>query len=220
MIFKNCAVCHRPEQAAPFSLITYLEVKKHARQIAEATARRYMPPWLPEPGYVEYSNQRQLTAEEIGILRQWVSEGAVEGDLSLLPPLPKWTEGWQLGQPDLVVPMPWAYTVPAEGKDVYRNFVFPIPNGSSRYVRALEFLPGNTRVVHHAFITVDESRQSRRLAEREIPPGFDGMKLPQSAIISGSTSVSGAGRPGLDFADQYRLGAPTPYAPDRQTRSG
>jgi hypothetical protein len=34
--------------------------------------------------------------------------------------------------------------------------------------------------VHHAFIDVDETRFSRRLAERERPAGFDGMELPEA----------------------------------------
>jgi hypothetical protein len=185
IVFKNCTVCHRPGQVAPFALTSYKDVKKHAPQIAEVTARRFMPPWLPEPGCVEYANQRQLTTDEIGLIAQWVDEGAVEGDSAQTPPPPTWAEGWQLGKPDLVVPMPWAYTLPPDGKDVYRNFVFPIPVPQSRYVKAVELLPGNPKVVHHAFITVDESRQSRRLAEKENPPGFDGMNLPQSAVMPG-----------------------------------
>jgi len=101
----------------------------------------------------------------------------------LRPPPPRFPERWQLGQPDLVVTLPQAYALPAEGKDVYRNFVFPIPVPSLQYVKGVEFLPGNAKVVHHAFINVDETRQSRRLAERQNPPGFDGMELPESAVM-------------------------------------
>lgn len=183
IVFKNCAACHRPGQAAPFSLLTYQEVKKHARQIAEVTARRYMPPWPPEHGYGEFAEERRLSDEQIGILQQWVAEGAAEGDPALLPPTPHWDSDWQLGPPDLVVTVPQAYTLRAEGKDVYRNLVIPIPVADTRYVRAVEFRPGNLRVVHHAFIDIDESRQSRRLAAKENPPGFDGMELPESAIM-------------------------------------
>ena len=185
ILFKNCAGCHRPSQSAPFSLLTYADAKKRARQIAEVTARRYMPPWLPEPGHGEFADERRLTADELGILHQWFAEGAIEGNASDLPAMPKWVEGWQLGQPDLVVKMPEAYTLPAEGKDVYRNFVFPIPVSGTRYVKGVEFLPGNPKVVHHAFINIDETRQSRRLAAKQNPPGFDGMELPDSALMPG-----------------------------------
>src|SRR5438477_11918480 len=90
IVFHNCASCHRPGQAAPFSLLTYTDVKKRAKQMAEVVERRYMPPWLPERGLVEFANDRSLTADQIGVLRQWVAEGAVEGATADLPPLPKW----------------------------------------------------------------------------------------------------------------------------------
>ncbi|MBM3841486.1 MAG: tetratricopeptide repeat protein [Verrucomicrobia bacterium] len=185
IIFQRCAFCHRPGQSAPFALLSFAEVKKRAEQIADVTARRYMPPWLPEPGHGDFADERRLTEDELGRLQQWIAEGAVEGNPSDLLPLPKWTEGWHLGQPDLVVKMPLAYTLPAEGKDVYRNFVFSIPVSAARFVKGVEFLPGNAQVVHHAFIQVDETGQSRRLAARQNPPGFDGMELPDTAIMPG-----------------------------------
>src|SRR6059036_4072921 len=90
LVFNKCSGCHRPGQAAPFPLLNYEEVKKHARQIAEVTARRYMPPWLPEPGYGQFAGERTLSAEQIGLVQQWVVEGAAEGKDSKLPLLPKW----------------------------------------------------------------------------------------------------------------------------------
>lgn len=184
-IFQRCSYCHRPGQSAPFELLSFADVKKRAEQIARVTARRYMPPWLPEPGYGEFADERRLTEDELGRLQQWIADGAVEGNPTDLPPLPTWTEGWHLGQPDLVVKMPQAYTLPAEGKDIYRNFVFPIPVSTTRFVKGVEFLPGNAKVVHHAFIQVDETGQSRRLADKQNPPGFDGMELPDTAIMPG-----------------------------------
>ena len=185
IIFDRCAYCHRPRQTAPFTLLNYADVKKHVNQIAEVTAKGYMPPWLPEPGFGDFTDVRRLTAEQLGVLQQWIAEGAVEGDPSGLPPTPKWPEDWQLGVPDLVVKMPQAYALAAEGKDVYRNVVIPIPVGTSRYVKGVELLPGNPKVLHHAFINLDETRQSRRLAEAQNPPGFDGMDLPESVIMPG-----------------------------------
>ena len=185
IVFQKCAGCHRPGQSAPFALLTYLEVNKHARQIGEVTQRRYMPPWLPEPGYGQFAFDRQLGADQIAIIQQWVAEGAVEGNPNDLPPLPRFPEDWQLGHPDLVVTLPQPYTLPAEGKDVYRNVVIPIPVATRRYVKGVEVLAGNPKVMHHAFINVDETRQARRLAEKQNPPGFDGMDLPESVIMPG-----------------------------------
>lgn len=183
IIFNYCGGCHRPKQSAPFSLLTYQEVKKRAQQITEVTQRRFMPPWLPEIGYGEFAEERRLSAEQIGLIEQWVAEGAREGVASDLPSMPKWTVGWQLGEPDLVVKMTQPYTLPPEGKEVYRNFVIPIPISAARHVKAVEFQPGNQKIVHHAFLKVDRTPQSRRLDEQDPEPGFNFMTTPDSAQI-------------------------------------
>jgi hypothetical protein len=82
IVFDRCAYCHRPGQAAPFTLLNYAEVKKHAKQIADVTAKGYMPPWLPEPGFGDFTDVRRLTADQLGVLQQWIAEDAVEGDPS------------------------------------------------------------------------------------------------------------------------------------------
>ena len=174
IVFQNCAPCHRPGQSAPFALLSYSDVNKRAKQIGEVTARRYMPPWLPEPGYGEFADVRRLTTDQLGVIQQWLAEGGIEGKPEDLPPTPKWAEGWQLGEPDLVVRLPQPYTLAAEGKDVYRNLVIPIPVPERRYVKAVEFQPGDSKVIHHAFINVDRTLESRRLAQKETPPGYPG----------------------------------------------
>ena len=182
IIYSRCSGCHSPEEAAPFSLLTFDQVKKRAQQIAEVTARRLMPPWPPEPGCGDFVDERRLAPDELGLIQQWVAEGAVQGSSAQPPPMER-KGGWKMGEPDLVITMPQAYNLASEGKDVYRNFVFPIPVNSRRFVQAVEFRPDNPKVVHHAFIDVDETRQSRRLAEKQSPAGFDGMDLPETAVM-------------------------------------
>lgn len=183
IVYAQCAGCHRAGQSAPFSLVTFAEVRKHARDIVEVTTRRFMPPWPPEPGYGTFANPRLLTEAQVETLRRWYEEGTPEGLAADLPPLPEWSDGWQSGTPDLVVPLPQAYALAADGRDVYRNFVVPIPVDTVRYVKGVEFRPGNARVVHHAFLNLDESRQSRRMAAGQEPPSFGGMDLPESAVM-------------------------------------
>ena len=178
IVFQQCAVCHRPGQSAPFQLLNYTDVRKHAHDIAKVTANRYMPPWLPEPGYGEFVGERRLSADEIGMIQQWVAEGAAEGAPSDLPSPPKWSGDWQLGPPDLILTMPEPFTLPAEGRDVYRNFVIPVLPGPARFVKGVEFHPGNPKVVHHTFIRVDSTGQSRRLDAQDAEPGFGGMISP------------------------------------------
>lgn len=175
LVFAHCSECHRPGQAAPFSLLTYADVKKRAKDIATVTADRYMPPWLPEPGHGDFAGSRRLSVDELGRLQQWIAEGAVEGSPADLPPAPVWNSDWHLGQPDLVLTLPQAYELPAEGRDVYRNFVLPAGLTSPRYVKGVAFVPGNDRVVHHAFVKVNADGAARRRDELDAAPGYGGM---------------------------------------------
>jgi tetratricopeptide (TPR) repeat protein len=174
IIFEHCSPCHRAGEAAPFSLVTYAEVRSRATQIARATADRYMPPWKPEPGYGDFARTRRLTMAQIETIQRWVAQGAPEGEASDRPPPPVGSGGWRLGTPDLVVTMTEPYVLPAEGADVFRTFVIPVPATRPRFVRGLEFRPGATRAVHHANVKIDVSRASRRLDDEEAGPGFDG----------------------------------------------
>jgi mono/diheme cytochrome c family protein len=68
ILFENCAVCHRPGGAGPFSLLTYRDARKRSGQIVEVTGTGYMPPWLPEPGYGEFADARGLSETELDTL--------------------------------------------------------------------------------------------------------------------------------------------------------
>lgn len=177
----KCAMCHRPGGPAPFSLVTYEQVKPRAHLIAEVTRTRLMPPWKAGPESGEFLGQRHLTDADIATLQRWIDEGLVEGDARDLPDMPRWAEGWQLGTPDVVVGLPEPYTLAAEGTDVFRVFVLPVPLDRTRYVRGLEFRPGNPRVVHHANIRIDPTPASRRRDEADPAPGYDGL-LAHSAV--------------------------------------
>jgi tetratricopeptide (TPR) repeat protein len=181
IVFAHCAVCHRPNGSAPFSLVTYAAARPHATQIALVTRRRAMPPWKAEPGYGDFIGHRPLTADQIGILQRWVDDGAIEGDPHEAPAPPRWTDGWQLGTPDLVVSLPQPYLLAAGGGDVSRVFVLPVPIDTIRYVRGVEFRPGNATVVHHANIRIDPTAASRLLDERDPAPGYEGL-LAHSAV--------------------------------------
>ncbi len=95
-----------------------------------------------------------------------------KGDPSDLPEPPKFVEGWTLGQPDLVLEMPESFTVPASGRDIYQCFVIPIPISENKTVAAVEFRPGNRRVVHHAILYLDANGMARKKDEAEAGPGY------------------------------------------------
>ena len=145
-----------------------------------------MPPWKPDPNYGDdLIGVRRLSDDHVETIQQWVAEGAVEGTPADLPPSPTFTSGWRLGQPDLVITMPEPYTLPAGGPDVLRNFVIPIPGRGTRYVRGIEFRPGNVRIAHHANMRIDPTRTSRHLDEADPAPGYDGPTPPTAQYPDG-----------------------------------
>ena len=172
ILFENCATCHRPGEVAPFPLLTYKDAKRRAGQIAEVTASRFMPPWLPVPGHGEFAAERRLTDAQAGALKAWADAGAPEGDPKDLPPTPKFTDGWALGEPDLVVKMPEKYTLRAEGRDVFRVFVLPLNLPEDKYVTAVDYRPANRKIVHHALLFTDNRGQARKLDAEDPEPGY------------------------------------------------
>jgi tetratricopeptide (TPR) repeat protein len=177
IVYANCAACHHPGGVGPFSLLTYEDARKHARQMAAVTEARFMPPWPPEPGHGEFVGERRITDAQIARIRQWVEAGAPEGRRSDLPPPPRIPEGWALGEPDLVLTLPRPWTLPPGGNDVFRNFVLPVPVTRTRYVRALEIRLDDRKIAHHANVLVDRARYARRRDAQDGEPGFAGMEL-------------------------------------------
>jgi peroxiredoxin len=159
---KNCLECHRRGQVGPFSLETYAQARKRADDIAEVAGDRRMPPWKAAPqSYPRFKHDRSLAAGDIATLVAWAEGGAPEGD-GTPPASPAATSSeWALGTPDLVLEMPGDFEIPADGDDLYRCFVIPIPNGEDRYIAAIEYQPGNRRVVHHMLGYVDTSGKAR-----------------------------------------------------------
>ncbi|HYF51367.1 MAG TPA: hypothetical protein VEJ63_18275 [Planctomycetota bacterium] len=172
IIFASCTSCHRAGEVAPFPLQSYDDCATRGKQIASVVESRYMPPWKAEPGHGEFHGSRRLTEEQIKTIRKWVDGGKVEGDSKDLPPAPKFPDGWMLGTPDLVLKMPEPFTVPAEGRDVYRNFVIPTGVTEDKHVTAVEYRPSNRRVVHHAIFFLDNSGAARKKDAADKAPGF------------------------------------------------
>ena len=181
IVFQHCASCHRAGEAAPFPLTGYADVKKRGAMIAAVTQSRFMPPWHADAEYGDFADARRLTTEQITTLASWVKTGMPEGDPKKAPALPVFTEGWQLGKPDLILTMPAGFDLPASGPDIYRNFVLPLNLPEERWVRAVEFRPSARKVVHHALFFVDPSGDARKKEGKDGKPGFAGMGAGRSA---------------------------------------
>ncbi len=185
LVHASCSSCHHPGEAAPFSLLTYEDVRRRARQIRIVTRDRTMPPWLPESGHVPFRDDRSLSEEEIELLTAWIDADCPEGDPAQAAPLPEYPDGWTLGTPDVVVTMEEPYVVPAEGRDIYRNIVLRSPVGKRAWVRAVEFDPDNRAVLHHALLLVDESGGARRADDADPGVGFEAMELANGTFPDG-----------------------------------
>ena len=184
VLYKNCSVCHHPGGAGPFSLLTYADARRWAPQIVRVTQSRFMPPWLPEPGYGDFADQRRLSSGEIALIRQWVTAGMPEGNPDEAPVAPSYSSTWLLGTPDLILSVQKPFQVPASGNDVFRNFILPYPLQQTHYIRALQILPGTPRVVHHANILIDRTASLRHTHPNTWQQGIAGMEL---MVDSGDT---------------------------------
>lgn len=171
ILWTRCARCHRPGEVGPFSLLNYNDAAKRAAFLRDVTADGRMPPWKPRHGFGEFLDEAHLTRRELAVLAAWADAGAPEGDPADLPPAPRFPRGWQLGEPDLILKMPEPFAVPA-GDDIYRAFVLPIPLDHDQAIAALEFRPGNRRVVHHARFYVNPLRTGRHRDRADPAPGF------------------------------------------------
>ena len=151
IIFENCVSCHRPGQTAPMPLRSYAEVRPWARGIKDSVVSGEMPPWFADSRHGFFKNDMRLMQDDIDTIARWVDAGAPQGDPGDLPELPTFIEGWQLGEPDLIVTLD-EVTVPADGPDYYPDLSHTLDLPEKRWIRAVEIRPGNRKVTHHSAI--------------------------------------------------------------------
>lgn len=164
---KRCQVCHRPEQNAPFSLLTYEDAVKHASMIREVTSQRRMPPWHADARFGHFSNDRRLSNDELATLSSWAENGMPKGDDKDMPKPIDWPTGWTHGKPDLVLQMPVEYEVKADGVLPYQNWIIDPDFKEDRWVKVAEARPGTPAVVHHIVAYIQRGNSNN-------PIGADG----------------------------------------------
>ena len=172
ILFARCASCHRPGEVGPFPLLSYKDAARRAGALRDVTADRSMPPWKPVEGFGAFHDARRLDAAEVDAIARWADAGAPEGDSRDLPAPPRFPDGWQLGAPDLVLSVAEPFDLPAGGPDQFRCFVLPTGVQGDRTVAAVEFRPGNRKVVHHALFFLDANGKARAKDEADPKPGY------------------------------------------------
>lgn len=162
IIHQKCATCHRPGESGPFDLLTYNDVYRRKKTIVKVTHNGYMPPWPADRNYSSFVGELFLTDEEKLILKNWVAQGAREGDSKNKPAVPSFPKGSQLGKPDLVIHLPKQYKIQGNNKDHYVIMKIPYEIPEDKYVRTIEFVPGNRKRVHHVngyMVVYDEGKK-------------------------------------------------------------
>ncbi len=149
IIFKNCSPCHRPGSAAPFNLLTYSDVKKRAKTILLTVESKLMPPWPADVSYSHFRDEKTLTEEEIQLIKRWVENDAPEGDPIKTPPLPVFPEHSSFGKPDLILTMKEPYRINGNNRDNFVMMKIPYEFSRDTFIKAIEIVPGNAKVVHH-----------------------------------------------------------------------
>ncbi|MBK8976201.1 MAG: redoxin family protein [Planctomycetes bacterium] len=151
LLQKHCQDCHHEGGAGPFPLLTIDDVLDNAEMIAEVVDRQRMPPWQASDAHGEFRNRRGLTRDETRVLRDWLASGTPVGDAADAPTPRTFAPGpWRIGEPDQVLELVAPVRLPADGVVPYRYFAFPFRFREDTWVEAIEILPENRRVLHHA----------------------------------------------------------------------
>ena len=149
IIYANCSKCHNQDGAAPFALMSYEDIASKAKLIAYVTENRLMPPWPADPSYSHFANETYLTDTQISLIKRWAEEGCLPGDTSALDQPEIVEKKWNKGKPDLIVYMPKPIQVPGNNTDLFMVVKIPFELPKDTIIRAIEFVPGNKRLVHH-----------------------------------------------------------------------
>lgn len=175
IFYNSCTGCHRPGEIGPMSLLTYEDARPYAKAIGAKVAAGVMPPWHADAPAGTFLNDRRLSAADKATVVRWVEAGAPRGDPKDLPPAPTFSEGWEIGTPDVVLSMTKPYDVPASGTIDYQYFEIPTHFTEDKWVQAIEVRPGARTVVHHILVFAREpgpqNPASRTTAWKQIPVG-------------------------------------------------
>jgi hypothetical protein len=209
IFYNNCTVCHNHAGIAPFPIESYNDAVNYSGIMPGYINTKLMPPWPPDPTYRHFVNERVLTQGQIDSINDWINGGTPEGDPNLAPPVPHFVNGEVLGTPDLVVQIP-TYTSTATTTDDYACFVLPLNIPEDKYVKAIQVLPGNPKIVHHAIVMIDTTatmtNQDCMLALANLPGSNSALTLTSYAAGVGPT-VFPSGEAGLKMGERLKKGS-------------
>jgi hypothetical protein len=211
---RNCQECHRQGEAGPMPLMSYAEARPWAKAIKQAVQKGSMPPWFADPKHGKFANERRLSEAEVATLVTWADKGAPEGNPKDAPAPRQFTDGWGIGQPDKIISMPQAFSIPASGTIEYHYVILPTGLTEDTWIEKAEVRPGNRAVNHHviAFIRPPGSPWFKDQKPGEI---FVPKKAERSARRNGEArnGEEGAASPGVELLVGYAPGLQPVEAP-------
>ena len=151
---KHCQNCHRAGEIAPFPLVSYADARHWAHLIRTSVDSRKMPPWFADPCCGHFSSDPSLSQEQVQKIDAWVASGTPAGNPQDAPPAPHWAAGWNIAKPDLVLRMPVAVKIPADGDVEYTYEIVPTHFARDMWVRMSELRPFSREHVHHAVVYI------------------------------------------------------------------
>jgi len=180
ILYKNCTTCHRPGEIAPMSLLTYEDARPYAKAIRDEIGEGHMPPWHADAPAGTFENERRLSDEDKKTILDWIAGGAPRGNPKDQPPQPQYTDGWQIGKPDVVFEMQEDYKIPEKGTVEYEYFYIPTNFTEPKYVQAIEVRPGNRKVVHHVLVQYQAKPDLTRTPVLKFKPEY--ARLPEPTL--------------------------------------
>lgn len=155
---NRCQECHRPGEIAPFSLLSYKEVRPWAKAIREDVLTKKMPPWFADRQVGHFSNDRSLSQAEIDTLVAWADGGAREGDIKDAPSPKEWVDGWNIQKPDLVIDLGAPFHIGAKEEAPYQYIIMPTGFTEDKWIQMAEARPSNRGIVHHVVVFVRDAK--------------------------------------------------------------
>jgi hypothetical protein len=174
----KCVACHREGGIGPWAMTSYDMVKGFSPMIREVVRTKRMPPWHADPHYGAWANDRGLSAEQAKTLVHWIEAGAPRGTGAdpLAATKKQWPQ-WVLGEPDLVVEAP-PFTTVATGVMPYQNVTVKNPLNEDKWIRAIDYLPGQRAVLHHVIASVGGERFGATSLNNYVP-GAEPLIIPE-----------------------------------------
>jgi hypothetical protein len=148
IIHHHCTKCHMEGEAGPFSLITYDDVKRRGKLIKYMVNERLMPPWPADPTYSHFADEMVLSDEQIELINRWVELGMPQGDSNQLFDIKTIKKELHFGEPDMIVHVP-RIDIKGNNEDLFLVMKIPFELPKDTFIRAIEYVPGNKRLVHH-----------------------------------------------------------------------